>query len=142
MVYRNLRTSHQDTGTELCSFLGSPADDSTVEQYVLNSRRRKYWWWTRSRTAHCTVASYSGNQITNSTVHFETSTTFIMDTGSTDHLCKDANLFIGKILPCPKINIKGIGGHLEATGYGTIRFKIMDDHGKQHILTVHNVLYH
>ena len=52
-----------------------------------------------------------------------------MDTGSTDHLCKDANLFIGKILPCPKINIKGIGGQLEATGYGTIRFKVMDDHG-------------
>ena len=36
---------------------------------------------------------------------FETSTTFIMNTGSADHLCKGANLFVEKISTCPKINI-------------------------------------
>ena len=44
-------------------------------------------------------------------------------------------------MPCPKINIKGIGGQLDATGYGTIKFNILNDHGKTHELVVHNVLY-
>ena len=64
-----------------------------------------------------------------------------MDTGSTDHICKESNLFVGKIMPCPKINIKGIGGQLNAKGYGTIKFKIVDDHGKTHEMLVHNVLH-
>ena len=72
---------------------------------------------------------------------FDTSTTFIIYTGSIDHLYKEANLFIGKISPCPKIDIKGIGGQLHAKGYGTIWFKLIDDHGKTNELTVHNVLY-
>ena len=84
-------------------------------RYELNIRKRSYWWWTRSRTASCSVACFSGNKRENSQIHFETSTTFIMDTGSTDHICRDSNLFVGKILPCPKINIKGIGGQLDAT---------------------------
>ena len=110
-------------------------------RYELNSRKRSYWWWTRSRTASCSVACFSGNKNENSQIHFETSTTFIMDTGSTDHICRESNLFVGKILPCPKINIKGIGGQLDATGYGTIKFNILDDHGTTHEFVVHNVLY-
>ena len=64
-----------------------------------------------------------------------------MDTGSTDHICRESNLFVEKILPCPKISIKGIGGQLNASGYGTIKFKIVDDHGKTHEMLVHNVLH-
>ena len=64
-----------------------------------------------------------------------------MDTGSTDYICKELNLFVEKNLPCLKINIKGIGGQLNGTGYGTIQFKINDDHGKTHEMIVHNVLH-
>ena len=63
-----------------------------------------------------------------------------METGSTDHICKELKLFVGKIMPCPKNNVKGIGGQLDATGYGTIKFRILDDHGKTHEMAVYNVL--
>ena len=42
---------------------------------------------------------------------------------------------------CPKINIKGINGQLDTTGYGTIKFNFLNDDGKTHELVVHNVLY-
>ena len=66
---------------------------------------------------------------------------FIMDTGSTDHVCKNRNLFVGNIVKCPEIDRKGIGEALGAEGYGTIRFTIKDDHDKLHEMTIHNVLY-
>ena len=84
----------------------------------------------------------SANKNESTPVSFEVeSVSFIMDTGSTDHVCRNRNLFIGNIVKCPEIDIKGIGGSLGAEGYGTIRFTIKDDHDKLHEMTIHNVLY-
>ena len=134
------RGTLREPGTDLFLQRTSPVDDVIV-RHELNIHKQLCWWWTRSCTAFCSVACFSGNKNANTAVHFESSTTFIMDTGSTDHICKESNLFVGKIMPCPKINIKGIGGQLNAKGYGTIKFKIVDDHGKTHEMLVHNVLH-
>ena len=124
MLWHAFLGTINEPGTDLFFQRLSPVDAPLV-RHELNTRKRSYWWWTRLRTAYCSVACFSGNKNANSSVQFENSTSFIMDTGSTDHICRESNLFVGKILPCPKINIKGIGGQLEAIGYGTIKFNIL-----------------
>lgn len=69
------------------------------------------------------------------------SLTFVIDSGSSDHLCKDKSLFVGKIVPLQHVKLQGVGGLTEAKGYGTIRFKVFDDDGVEHVFTIHNVLY-
>jgi hypothetical protein len=70
-----------------------------------------------------------------------TSIQFVNDTGSSDHLCKDKNLYIGDIIPLQHVKLQGVGGLTEAKGYGTIRFSLFDDDGMKHAFTIHNVLY-
>ena len=132
--------TQSEPGDDLFLPVTPPVDDVIV-RHELNICKQLYWWWTRSCTAYCSVACFSGNKNAHAPIHFETSTAFIMDTGSTDHTCKESNFFVGKIMPCPKINIKGIGGQLNAKGSGTVKFKIVDGHGKTHEMLVHNVLH-
>jgi hypothetical protein len=70
-----------------------------------------------------------------------TSIQFVNDTGSSDHLCKDKNLYIGDIIPLQHVKLQGVGGLTEAKGYGTIRFSLFDGDGVKHAFTIHNVLY-
>ena len=91
-----------ETRADLFTTPTTLADEAPV-RYKLNSRKQSYWWWTHSRTASCSVAYFSRNKNANSQIHFETSTTFTMDTGSTDHICRESNLFVGKLCLVPKL---------------------------------------
>jgi hypothetical protein len=71
-----------------------------------------------------------------------TSTQFVNDTGSSDHLCKDKNIcYVGEIIPLQHVKLQGVGGLTEAKGYSTIRFSLFDDNGVKRVFTIHNVLY-
>ena len=124
------------------SYLGTPDKNAKINRHVLNKRRRKMWWQYRTKIPYCNVASMSANKNENTPVSVDAeSDSFIMDTVSADHVCKNRNLFVGNIVKCPEIDIKAFGGSLGAEGYGTIRLTIKDDHVKLHKMTVHNVLY-
>ena len=42
------------------------------------------------------------------------SRTFVVDTGSSDHLCIDKSLYIGEIIPLTHVKLQGVGGITEA----------------------------
>ena len=72
------------------------------------------WWQFWIKIAYCNVASMSANVIKSTPVSFDVEcVSFMMDTGSTDHVCRNRNFFVGNVVKCPEINIKGIGGSLE-----------------------------
>ena len=69
------------------------------------------------------------------------SRSFVVDSGSSDHLCRDKSLFVGDIRPIPGVTLQGIGGVIRAQGYGTIQLYVFDDDGLRHTLRIHNVLF-
>ena len=66
---------------------------------------------------------------------------FVLDTGTSDHVCRDQELFINEPEPCPHISLRGVGGNIQASGLGSIKFRVHDDDGNKHDLIIHNVLY-
>ena len=63
-----------------------------------------------------------------------------MDTGTTQHICNDKNLFM-KLVKCNGVEIGGIGGSVTAKGVGTIKLSLIDDHHRSHNIILHNILY-
>ena len=66
---------------------------------------------------------------------------FVMDTGSSDHICRHKHMFDGGITPLRGVKLQGVGGVIEAKGYGTVAFTVHDDDGVAHAFNVHNVLH-
>ena len=66
---------------------------------------------------------------------------WIIDTGSSENVCNNKSLFVGNIKKCTHISIQGVGGALQAAGYGTVKFRVTDDQGQLHDMVVNNVLY-
>ena len=66
---------------------------------------------------------------------------FAIDTCTSESICKHKELFVGKISPTKNIYVQGVGGQIRASGYGTIKIRIMDDDEKYHDIIIHNVLY-
>ena len=66
---------------------------------------------------------------------------FAVDTGTTFHICKHKELFVGNIKKAKSIYIKGIGGQIKVKGYGTIKIRVMDDDSNNYDLEIANVLY-
>ena len=66
---------------------------------------------------------------------------FVMDTGTTDHICNDKSLFIGALWKVQGITLNGIGGQILVLGIGTVQMVIDDDDGNEHQMMIHNVLY-
>lgn len=74
------------------------------------------------------------------TINYD-STSFIVDTGTSDHICNDKELFVEKIKPCHGIKINGVGGHLETHGHGKISIRVADEERRHNQLQIDNVLY-
>ena len=66
---------------------------------------------------------------------------FVIDTGTTFHICKSKHLFVDKIKRAKDIWIKGVGGKIQVRGYGSIKIRITDDNSHECDLTINNVLY-
>ena len=66
---------------------------------------------------------------------------FAVDTGTTFHVCKHKELFVGNIQKAKSIYIKGIRGRIKVKGYGTIKIRVMDDDLNTCDLEIANVLY-
>ena len=66
---------------------------------------------------------------------------FAVDTGTTFHVCKHRELFIGDIKKAKSIYIKGVGGRVKVHGYGTIKLRVHDDDSNPCDLEITNVLY-
>ena len=63
-----------------------------------------------------------------------------MHSYSTTCVCNNPYYFIGGITPI-NLKLKGIKESLKSIGTGTVRWRITDDTGKIHTLTIENVLY-
>ena len=66
---------------------------------------------------------------------------FVIDTGTTFHVCKHRELFIGQVSKAQHIFIKGVGGRIKVRGYGTIKIGIINDNNDECDLVINNVLY-
>ena len=66
---------------------------------------------------------------------------FVIDTGTTFHICKNKNLFVDGIKKARNIWIKGVGGRIKVKGYGTIKIRVTDDASQDCDLVIGNVLY-
>ena len=121
--------------------LNTDLEDEKMKHYIWKSENKNMY---RSRTVvSYLVTSLSSDSRPNNTglnLDFD-SHNFAIDLGSSDHVCSVKSLFIGDIKPLTNVNLQGIGGIIPATGFGTIQFSVTDDHGIQHVFTIHNVLY-
>lgn len=52
---------------------------------------------------------------------------FIIDTGTTFHICKNKNLFVDGIKKAKSIWIKGVGGKSKVRRYDTIKILVADN---------------
>ena len=54
---------------------------------------------------------------------------------------KDKNNFISRITPTSNTILRGSGGNLQVRGFGTVQWKITDDNGQEHKITIQGCLY-
>ena len=66
---------------------------------------------------------------------------FVVDTGTTFHVCEDCDLFTGPITKATDIFIKGVGGQIKVCGHGTIKIRVVDNMNENCDLIITNVLY-
>ena len=70
-----------------------------------------------------------------------TPTEFGTDNCATNHVCSDRKLFSSLQLPKTSIGVRGVSGSSEASGVGTVKFKLSDDNGTPHDITLNNVIF-
>ena len=66
---------------------------------------------------------------------------FVIDTGTTFHVCKSKHLFVDNIKRARDIWIKGVGGKIQVKGYGSIKIRVTDNNSHECDLIINNVLY-
>ena len=66
---------------------------------------------------------------------------FAIDTCTSESICKHRELFVGKIKACKNLYVQGVGGRIKASGYGTVKLRVIDDDNKPYDLMIHNVIY-
>ena len=115
---------------------------TTVPQHFLGKRRRQRHYHNRIIYSNV-LLSLSTIDITKEAFCYFGSRTysFVLDTGTSDHVCKDRELFINEPTPCPNVQLRGVSGTIQASGIGSIKFRIRDDDGKSHDLIIHDVIY-
>ena len=64
-----------------------------------------------------------------------------MDTGTSQHICNDKNLFVDKLVKCKGVEISWLGGSVSAKGVGTTKLSLINDQHRSHNILLHNVLY-
>ena len=115
----------------------SPQDEHLKFEWTRMNRKMR-----EPRIVRCNAILNTNARFNNAGSQFDLqSEFFVIDTGSTDHLCCNKSLFVGDIAPLRGVKLQGVGGLLEASGFGTIRFNLFDDNGASHTFTIHNVLY-
>jgi hypothetical protein len=67
--------------------------------------------------------------------------TAAIDTCTSESICKHKELFVGDIKECKNVYVQGVGGKIKASGYGSVKMRILDDEGKLFDLVIHNVIY-
>ena len=122
--------------------LQSPSD---VKSHELNKPRRLASFFGR-QISSSVVCTYTKREIMalisrKSLALEEHVTNFILDTGSTDHICSVRSLFTGELKPTRGMSLNGIGGSIAVHGVGSISIRVTDDNGEAHSLILHNVLY-
>ena len=63
------------------------------------------------------------------------------DNCATHHICNDLDLYVDPPTPVENVGIKGVSGSAKPLGEGTIQFKLLDDEGVEHLITLDKVLY-
>ena len=66
---------------------------------------------------------------------------FGTDNCATHHICNNLSLFISPPIEVENVGIRGVSGSVSAEGIGTIQFSLQDDDGKDHLITLSNVIY-
>ena len=66
---------------------------------------------------------------------------FVIDTGTTFHICRSKELFLDGIKKAKDIWIKGVGGKVKVRGYGSIKVSVTDYDSNECDLVISNVLY-
>ena len=75
-------------------------------------------------------------------LHFDTdSFTISVDDHCSYCICNNSDLFITDIIQTTNTFVKGINGDLPIRGRGNVRWRITDDQGKVHSLSIKGVLY-
>ena len=160
-IHKNMRSNtHQIADTKLNNI---PSCDSIMEQvdgkgcppppafissskpivYEVNNKLSNRWN-TRKRIEYPSFFQHFSTESEcnfNVMSFFTHSVHFILDTGTTQHICKDKSLFIGALLKCTGVKIGGLGGSVSAKGVGSVQLSIIDDQHRSHNIILHNVLY-
>ena len=68
-------------------------------------------------------------------------TQFILDTGSTHHICNNKALFDGPMRPIRGVELSGIGGSLHAKAAGRVKLLLRSDFGIMSTVYIDNTLY-
>ena len=99
-------------------------DESAVLTQVMN--KPYYRRYSRSRRVLCNVSVWTAakrKMNSDNSLNIDADgTNFAVDTCTTDTICRDKTLYVGKIRECGNIRTEGVGGHIKARGVGTIKF--------------------
>ena len=115
---------------------------TTVPKHFLGVRSRNRYRRLRLATSLVLLSRPALQFATDDYFQFITkSYNFVLDTGSSDHVCRDRELFLEDPTPCPHISLQGVGGKVQTSGIGTIKIRVRDDDNALHDLFIPNVLY-
>jgi hypothetical protein len=117
-------------------------EHKNVPQHFLGIRRRVRFHRSRLATSLVLLSQPALHLASDDYFQFSPkSYSFVLDTGSSDHVCRDRELFLSDPTPCPHISLQGVGGKVQASGIGSIKLRVRDDEGTPHDLIIPNVLF-
>ena len=137
-----LRTNDKSLGSVKECF-SKVEDESNIINHEMNLRAT--WRFLQGCNVYCNAAVWTAakrNLKHNDGINIDSdSVNFAVDMCISDTICKDRELFVGKIQRCRNVKIQGVGVNIKATGFGTIKIRVIDDNGAIHSMLIHNVLY-